>query len=93
MFLPVSRGVAAELTKHYDIGPAQVRIVPNAADTTRFKPISAEARKTWREKNNVPQDQLMAIFAGGEWARKGLDFAIQAMGLSQRCAADALCGR
>jgi glycosyltransferase involved in cell wall biosynthesis len=80
LFLPVSRGVSAELTKHYDIGPAQVRIVPNAADTVRFKPLSPEARSIWRAKNNVPQDRIMAIFAGGEWARKGLDFAIKAMG-------------
>lgn len=80
LFLPVSRGVAAELTKHYDIGQAQVKIVPNAADTERFKPMSEEDRRAWRKANNVPQDRLMAIFAGGEWARKGLDFAIQAMG-------------
>ena len=80
MFLPVSRGVASELQKHYDIGSARVRIVPNAADTVRFKPLSAEARSAWRSKNSVPQDRIMAIFAGGEWARKGLDFAIQAMG-------------
>ena len=80
LFLPVSRGVSAELTKHYDIGPAQVRIVPNAADTVRFKPLSPEARSLWRAKNNVPQDRIMAIFAGGEWARKGLDFAIKAIG-------------
>jgi UDP-glucose:(heptosyl)LPS alpha-1,3-glucosyltransferase len=76
LFLPVSRGVAAELQKHYDIGPAKVRIVPNAADTARFKPLTDEARRIWRTKNNVPQDRVMAIFAGG----KGLDFAIQAMG-------------
>lgn len=81
MFLPVSRGVANELTKHYDIGDAQVRIVPNAADTSRFKPLSADARQAWRKAYGVPEDQIMAIFAGGEWARKGLNFAIQAMGL------------
>jgi glycosyltransferase involved in cell wall biosynthesis len=80
MFLPVSRGVAAELQKHYDIGPAKVRIVPNAADTARFKPLSTEERSIWRTKNRAPQDRIMAIFAGGEWARKGLNFAIQAMG-------------
>lgn len=80
LFLPVSRGVASELQKHYDIGPAQVRIVPNAADTVRFKPLGEEARKAWRTRNNVPQDRIVAIFAGGEWARKGLNFAIQAMG-------------
>lgn len=81
MFLPVSRGVANELTKHYDIGPAQMRIVPNAADTQRFKPLPDSARQAWRKTYGVPEDHIMAIFAGGEWARKGLDFAIQAMGL------------
>ena len=79
MFLPVSRGVAAELKKHYDIGDAEVKIVPNAADTTRFRPLSPELRQAWRASHRVPEDHLMAIFAGGEWARKGLDFAIQAM--------------
>jgi len=81
LFLPVSRGVASELQKHYDIGDAQVRIVPNAADTERFRPLNAQVRQSWREQHRVPQKQFMAIFAGGEWARKGLDFAIQAMGL------------
>lgn len=80
LFLPVSRGVAAELTKHYDIGSAQVKIVPNAADTERFKSMSEADRMSWRKINKVPTDRLMAIFAGGEWARKGLDFAVQAMG-------------
>lgn len=81
MFLPVSRGVANELARHYDIGGAQVQIVPNAADTERFKPLNAEFRRAWREAHLVPEDHLMAIFAGGEWARKGLDFAIQALGM------------
>jgi glycosyltransferase involved in cell wall biosynthesis len=57
-----------------------VRIVPNAADTERFKPLDEPQRIAWRAMNKVPRDQIMAIFAGGEWARKGLDFAIQAMG-------------
>lgn len=80
MFLPVSRGVASELKKHYDIGDAPVRIIPNAADTERFKPLNSAQRAAWRAQNGVPGDRLMAIFAGGEWARKGLDYAIQAMG-------------
>ncbi len=57
LFLPVSRGVSAELTKHYNIGDAQVKIVPNAADTTRFKPLSQEERIAWRQANKVPTDR------------------------------------
>jgi glycosyltransferase involved in cell wall biosynthesis len=79
MFLPVSRGVEQELRRHYDIGSAHVHIVPNAADAGKFKPLPMERREAWREANGVGRDDLMLLFAGGEWARKGLDFAIQAM--------------
>lgn len=81
MFLPVSRGVEAELRQYYNIGNASVRIVPNAADTVRFKPLAEDARASWRLSNGLDDKALVAIFAGGEWARKGLDFAIKAMGL------------
>jgi len=76
VFLPVSKGVADELRAHYDIGPAEVRIVPNAADTERFQPIEEQARFAWRSRNGLAAGDLVAIFAGGEWARKGLDLAI-----------------
>jgi len=80
MFLPVSRGVEAELRKHYAIGDAQVRIVPNAADTNIFRPIPLREREQWRKINGFELDDLICIFSGGEWARKGLDLAIKAMG-------------
>ena len=84
VFLPVSQGVAAELRGHYDIGPAKVRIVPNAADTEHFRLIDDGARRAWRERNGLAADDVVAIFAGGEWARKGLDYAIRALGRVDR---------
>ena len=78
-FLPVSRGTEAELRQHYDIGPAAVRIVPNAADTSVFHPIPQTARCEWRERNGIRPDGTMLIFSGGEWARKGLDDAIRGL--------------
>ncbi len=79
LFLPVSRGVEAELRAHYDIGPASVQIIPNAADTTVFHPISEPERITWRQANGVPADAPLLIFSGGEWARKGLDDALRGL--------------
>ncbi len=78
MFLPVSRGVEAELREHYAIGAAPVRIIPNAADPAVFHPIAPEARLVWRKANGVGEGEVVAIFSGGEWARKGLDLAIEA---------------
>ena len=79
MFLPVSRGTDAELRSHYNIGPAPVRVIPNAADTAVFHPIANETRRKWREQNGIAPDGVMLIFSGGEWARKGLDYAIRGM--------------
>lgn len=81
VFLPVSRGVERELRETYRIGPAVVKIVPNAADTAVFHPAGAEERMRWRAENGFSGDDLIAIFSGGEWSRKGLDSAIRAMSL------------
>jgi glycosyltransferase involved in cell wall biosynthesis len=82
-FLPVSRGVEAELRRHYAIGEAPVRIIPNAADTEKFRPLDSVERGAWRSEQGVPEDVPLAVFAGGEWARKGLDLAIQGIGKMQ----------
>ncbi len=79
LFLPCSRGVEKELRKHYDIGDAPVRVVPNAADTKVFKPLQEPERQTWRRVNGFSSQDIILIFAGGEWTRKGLDIAIGTM--------------
>jgi glycosyltransferase involved in cell wall biosynthesis len=79
LFLPVSRGAERELRKHYEIGDAPVSIIPNAADTDRFTPLSESERIQWRRSNGLEDDDAVLIFVGGEWRRKGLDLAIQAL--------------
>jgi glycosyltransferase involved in cell wall biosynthesis len=80
MFLPVSGGVLRDLSAHYDIGNALVRIIPNAADVNRFKPATRPQRVEWRRVNGIGESDTVAVFVGGEWRRKGLDLAIQAVG-------------
>jgi glycosyltransferase involved in cell wall biosynthesis len=87
-FLPVSRGVEEELRRHYAIGEAPVRIIPNAADVEKFCPLERALRpgeltgqrEAWRREQGIPADVPLAVFAGGEWARKGLHLAIQGLG-------------
>lgn len=81
VFLPVSRGVERELREIYAIGPAEVRVVPNAADTKIFRPIGGAERLAWRAANGLGADDRVAIFSGGEWSRKGLEPAIRAVSL------------
>jgi len=80
MFLPVSSGVQRELQSHYGIESALCRIVPNAADTARFKPVSRERKTAIRETFGLQREDFVIAFSGGDWRRKGLDFAIRALG-------------
>jgi glycosyltransferase involved in cell wall biosynthesis len=75
----VSRGVEKELRGYYDIWPAPVKIIPNAADTDLFKPLGSVQREGWRKTNGFGPSDIILAFAGGEWARKGLDIAIQTL--------------
>ena len=77
----MSRGVESELREHYRIGSAPVKIVPNAADLSIFKPLPEEQRLAWRSGNGLGAEDIVFIFAGGEWVRKGLDLAIRALSL------------
>jgi glycosyltransferase involved in cell wall biosynthesis len=79
LFLPVSRGVEQDLRRYYDIGNASVRVVPNAAETDKFKPLENSVRQRWRNENGVSGSDIVLVFVGGEWPRKGLEFAIRAL--------------
>lgn len=81
MLAPVSEGVARELRRDYP-GIATT-ITPNGVDTDRFKP-DAAARTEVRNAEGVDDDSLVMLFVGGNWDRKGLDVAIQALGIVTR---------
>jgi UDP-glucose:(heptosyl)LPS alpha-1,3-glucosyltransferase len=82
LFLPVSQGVRRELEDTYNLNGAKVEIIPNAADLSIFKPLTAEKSTIWREENRIAESDILAIFVGGEWARKGLDLAIRGVAKS-----------
>ena len=75
----MSRGVERELRQYYDIGNAPVKIIPNAADTDVFKPLTPSERTAWRKANGLGEQDLLLVFVGGEWERKGLNLAIRAL--------------
>jgi UDP-glucose:(heptosyl)LPS alpha-1,3-glucosyltransferase len=56
----------------------RIHAIPNGVDRHRFRP-DPEARRTLRDTLGYQQDELLALFVGGEWERKGLRFAIEAL--------------
>jgi glycosyltransferase involved in cell wall biosynthesis len=77
----VSPGVAAELAQHF--GNIPVHLTPNGVDTERFNP-SWPDRPRFRELAGGKDGDIVAVFVGGEWSRKGLAIAIRGLALAQR---------
>ncbi len=76
VFLAASEGIERELREHY--AARSVRVVPNGVDGERFRPGGGD-REALRAELGVPGDRLVALFVGGDWHRKGLALAIEAL--------------
>lgn len=72
----VSEGVARELEHFYP--NARVLVTPNGVDTERFRP-DPQSRRELRCAEGVGDEELVAVFVGGDWEHKGLSIAIEAL--------------
>jgi len=77
----VSEGVAHELRTSFPAMAGAVRTVPNGVDARAFRP-DAEARRAVRERLGVEDGAPLALFVGGDWERKGLPHAVDALALA-----------
>jgi UDP-glucose:(heptosyl)LPS alpha-1,3-glucosyltransferase len=77
----VSVGAANEIREHFP--RLEVVVIPNGVDVERFTPDTI-ARRALRLSEEVPDDDVVALFVGGDWARKGLEVAIRAIGLARK---------
>ena len=68
--------VAAEVERFYPTVP--VVVTPNGVDPLRFHPDQAVAAEV-RAELDLPPDAVVALFVGGDFERKGLGLAIEAL--------------
>lgn len=82
-FLPVSKGTAGELARRYGLGDESISVVPNAADLHHFSPRHrSEHRGDVRKTHGLAEGDFVLVFSGGDWERKGLSIAIDAVALA-----------
>lgn len=78
--IAVSSGLKRELMEQYGIEDSKIRVIPNGVDRTVFHPApSVEAKLAQRRELGLPEDTFLAVFVGGDWARKGLADVIRAI--------------
>ncbi len=77
----VSEQTAEELHAHYK--HARVVVTPNGVDVSAFRP-DQSVRGVSRERRSVGPEDVVALFVGGDWDRKGLAVAIAAIGEALR---------
>jgi glycosyltransferase involved in cell wall biosynthesis len=74
----VSNGIASELRRHFPSVADLVSVIPNGVDVAAFRDAES-SRRAVRRRLEISADELVAVFVAGDWARKGLRFAIEAM--------------
>lgn len=76
--ITASNGIARELETHFPHFRGRRTTIPNGVDREVFRP-DLGARATVRSRLELSSSALVAVFVGGDWERKGLRFAVQAL--------------
>ena len=79
--MAISRMTANQAMSVYGVTPDRVRVVYNGADIERFHPRCREQHRVEMRRRLGLRDEVVLIFVGHNFKRKGLRTAIRALGL------------
>lgn len=84
-FVAVSGMVRGHLERHQGVSPDRVDVIPNAIDADRLAvPDPAGARREFRARFGLGDDDLIALFVGHNYALKGLGPLLHALAVRAR---------
>lgn len=76
----ISESVKRDLIRFEGASELAIAVVPNGVDTVRFHPANRQRyRDALREELGISEHQVMVLFVGNSWGRKGLATAIEAI--------------
>jgi len=76
--ISVSEGVKREILENYNVSEEKIAVIPNGVDLEEFKPDS-EKRIETRSQYNIDENDVVLLFTGYEFRRKGLEHIIRAL--------------
>ncbi|WP_031536184.1 glycosyltransferase family 4 protein [Bacillus sp. MB2021] len=74
----VSEHVKKEVLEHFYYKENDISIIYNGVDVSTFTPATIEEKTHYKNNLGIPEDALVFIFVGGDWARKGLRILLEA---------------
>ena len=81
----VSQSMKREFIRHYGDAAESIIVIPNGVDLKMFNPANRPLyRDRIRQKHGIFHNDLVLMFAGGDWERKGLPYVIGALSLLPR---------
>jgi UDP-glucose:(heptosyl)LPS alpha-1,3-glucosyltransferase len=81
----VSGATKQDILTHYPLDPATVRVIYPGVDTTGISPdVVQSSRRDIRKQYDLSDDDLVLVFVGSEFKRKGLQYALEALALLHR---------
>jgi len=81
----VSQRMKEEFVRHYGDAAENIIVIPNGVDLKTFNPANRPLyRDSIRQKHGISHSDLVLIFAGGDWERKGVPYIIEALSLLPR---------
>ena len=81
LVVALSQMVARDYQHHHNVPAEQIRLVYNGVDTARFSPDRrAEYREAVRARLGVSAEEMLVLFVGHDFKRKGLETAVRAIG-------------
>lgn len=79
--LAVSRMCARDYRRFHGVSPQRIRLVYHGTDNERFSPVHRDRwRDPVRQELGIGDDEVMYLFVGHDYLRKGLSTAIRATG-------------
>jgi UDP-glucose:(heptosyl)LPS alpha-1,3-glucosyltransferase len=77
--IAVSQMCARDYQRYHDVPAERIRLVYHGTDNERFSPVHRERwREEIRDRLGVCEDEVMLLFVGHDYQRKGLSTAIRA---------------
>jgi UDP-glucose:(heptosyl)LPS alpha-1,3-glucosyltransferase len=78
--IAISEMVRQDLLRHYPIPENKIQVVYNGVPLERFHPDNkAQYRASIRDQLKVSDREVMILFVGSGWERKGLKFLLQSL--------------